>query len=178
MNGFKPRPWRFAIAASVVTALVTAGIAIAVVPGRTIAAGGPITAVKVARGDSATTTSSTTYVNVPGASRRITVPGGQHALILARFSAESECSTGPPGSTCSVRILIGGSEGKPASGLDFAFDSVGTGPTDDASESHSMDRSRVLGAGTWAVRVQYAVSTAATTFRLDDWSLTVERSKR
>jgi len=74
--------------------------------------------------------------------------------------------------------LIGGSEGKPASGLDFAFDSVGTGPTDDSLESHSMDRSRVLGAGTWTVRVQYAVSTAATTFRLDDWSLTVERSKR
>jgi hypothetical protein len=178
MDGSKPRRWRIAIAASVVTALVTAGIAIAVVPGRTIAGGGPITAVKIARGANATTTSSTAYVNVPGASRRITVASGQRALILARFSAESECSGGPPGSWCSVRIMIGNAEGKPAAGLDFAFDSVGVGPTDDSRESHSMDRSRVLGAGTWTIRVQYAVNNTATNFQVDDWSLTVERSRR
>jgi hypothetical protein len=177
MRRLRVKRWHVAVAASVGAVLATAGIAVAVVAGVTGSSGGSITAVKVVRGADATTTTSTSYVNLPGASTTIHVPSGQHALILARFSAESRCSGGSAGQYCTVKILIGGSSGKPATGSDFAFDSD-SGAGNDWWESHSMDRSRVLGPGTWTVRVQYAVTVATTTFRLDDWSLTVERSQR
>jgi hypothetical protein len=146
------------------------------------ASGGPITQVKVKGDTSAQTTTSTSFVNLTGASVRITVPRHQRALILARFSAETDCTGGSTGQWCSARILIGGVEASPASGVDFAMDSV---DADDVScdpltcgwESHSMDRSRgPLGPGTYTVRVQWRVN-GTPTFRLDDWSLTVERVK-
>jgi hypothetical protein len=147
--------------------------------------GGAITKVKVLRETLHQTTTSASFVNLPGASTTITVPARQRALILARFSGESNCSTGTVGDWCSVRIMIGGVQGGPASGSDFAFDSVDSSETaaclaaDCGWESHSMDRSRgSVGPGTYTVRVQWAVvqtGASAPTFRLDDWSLTVER---
>jgi hypothetical protein len=145
--------------------------------------GGPVTSVKVVRSNSSQITTSTTFVNLPGATVKVKVPSGQRALILARYSAESNCTGGAVGSWCSARVLIGGVEAAPVSGADFAFDSVDS--TDDVSclpadcgwESHSMDRSRgPLGPGTYTVRVQWRIVNGST-FRLDDWSLTVERVK-
>jgi hypothetical protein len=177
MDGFRLRRWHVGVVVGVLALFATAGIAIAVAAGVTKVSGGSITQVRVARGANATTTNSTTYVNVPGASQKISVPNGQHALILARFSAESYCfGTSVAGNYCSVRIMIGGSEGAPATGFDFAFDTLGD--ANDWWESHSIDRSRVVGPGTWTVRVQYGVTDANTDFRLDDWSLTVERSRK
>jgi hypothetical protein len=142
--------------------------------------GKSITAVKVVRETAAQTTGSATFVDVPGASTTITVPAGQRALILARFSGESNCSSGDVGGWCSLRIRIGGASGAPASESDFAFDSVDSSEAAgcDADlcgwESHSMDRSRgPLGPGTYTVKVQWSVvpfdiGSVAPTFRLDD----------
>jgi hypothetical protein len=148
------------------------------------ASGGAITQVKVVSNTSSQTTTSTTFVNVPGASVRVKVPHGQRALILARFSAETNCSGGSVGNWCAARIMIGSAEGSPASGGDFALDSVdsadvaGCLPGDCGWEGHSMDRSRgPLGPGTYVVKVQWAVVGSGSTFRLDDSSLTVERVK-
>jgi hypothetical protein len=152
----------------------------------TTKSGKAITAVKVVRETAAQVTSSTSYVDLPGATTTITVPAGQRALILARFSAESNCVDGAAGDYCTTRVRIGGVSADPASETDFAFDSI-----DDPSnctnalfgtqcgwESLSMDRSRgPLGPGTYTVKVQWAVTDAAVNFRLDDWSLTVERVK-
>ncbi len=111
---------------------------------------------------------------IPGTTISGTVPTGQTALILARFSAESVCYGGQQGHWCSVRILVGGVPAEPADGLDFAFDSVEADQF--LYESHSMDRSRgPLTAGSYLVRVQVAVTLSSVVFRLDDWSLTVER---
>jgi hypothetical protein len=150
--------------------------------------GGPVVQVKVVRGDTAATTTSQNYATVPGATTTVTVPQGQRALILARFSAESNCVDGDPGEYCSVRIRIGNVEGLPAAGTDFAFDSI-RDPSNCTNvlfgnncgwSSHSMDRSRgPLGPGTYSVKVQWRVvgATGVPSFRLDDWSLTVERVK-
>ncbi len=158
--------------------LVTATAAFAVITG---VRGGPITKVTIARSTDAFSTTSTSYVNVPGGSAFIGVGSGDSALILARFSAESVCFGA--GGWCSVRILLFGPAGavemNPASGSDFAFDSTDAGRSTSAEwESHSMDRSsNVVGAGSYTVVVQAATVGSPITFRLDDYSLTVERSQ-
>lgn len=40
-----------------------------------------------------------------------------------------------------------------------------------------MDRSLVIGPGNHTVVVQWAVTQDVATFRLDDWSLTIERAQ-
>jgi hypothetical protein len=156
--------------------LVGAGAAATAIAFPTGGVGGTITGVQVVRETARNATSSESWVSLPGAQTSITVPSGQRALIMARFSGESECSntSGNPGA-CNVRILIGGVEGAPGSGDDFAFD-TNDYPGFDTRESHSMDRSRSVGAGTYAVQVQYKVTAPAESFTLDDWSLAVERA--
>jgi hypothetical protein len=142
----------------------------------TVGSAKTISHVRVVREINAATTSSTTYVALPGATGTIAVPGDENGLILVRFSAESQCSGPTAGNWCSVRILLDGIEMDPASGVDFAFDSVGS--PQDFYESHSMDRSRAgVGSGNHTVTVQWAVTSATTVFRLDDWSLTIERAQ-
>jgi hypothetical protein len=170
------RRWRFVAIAAIVVCVVLGGqLAMAVTDG---VAGKEITAVKVRRGSDATSTTSTTPVNLPGAVVTINVPASRRALLLVRFSAESECiTTGTSQRWCNLKILVDGSEfAQPES--DFAFDSASNGVEDDGSwEAHSIDRSIVVGSGTHTVQVQYRTTSADTTFRLDDWHLTVERSR-
>jgi hypothetical protein len=127
----------------------------------------------------ATLSSSTVFNDVPGATIVKTVPTGRTQLINARFTAESNCTRAVPaaGGWCSTRIVaqrIGGAtvELNPQSGIDYAFDSVAT----DQHEGHAMERSIRLGAGTYVIRVQRAVTNNAISFRLDDWHLAVETS--
>jgi len=64
---------------------------------------------------------------------------------------------------------------EPAAGLVFAFDSTNNGRDGIASwESHSVDRTLRVAAGSYQVIVQEAVTSTTTIFRLDDWTLTVE----
>jgi len=183
--------WRLATAA--LTVLLAALVSTAVILGQEItgpqqatpgalapvgASAGSVNHVNVVTETTAQTTSSTAYVNLPGGAATIGVPSGEAAVILVRFSGESQCSGGAAGNWCSVRVLIDGVEANPAAGLDFAFDSVSAAAAQDFWESNSMDRSRTVGAGTHSVVVQWAVTNAATVFRLDDWSLTAERAQK
>jgi hypothetical protein len=161
------------LGAAVVMVGVAVGVAIAL-PGTTVS-GGPLMRVKVVRETVAQTTNSTAWTNLPAAATSLRVPRRQQALVLARFSAETSCSTGTHTDRCSVRILIKGAEGEPAAGTDFAFDS-NTGTQN--REAHSMDRTRVLGPGSYTVRVQWRVTNAAVNFTLDDWSLVVEQFRK
>ncbi|MFN2468114.1 MAG: hypothetical protein ABR521_08325 [Gaiellaceae bacterium] len=135
---------------------------------------GGVVAVRTVSGAGAQSTSSTSIGDLPGASTTIEVPAGQTGRILARFSGESACF-GANG-YCTVRILAGANELDPAVGNDFVFDSTdGNDETTNSAESRSIDRSSgVLPAGTYTVKVQWAVTAPAPTFRIDDWSLTVE----
>jgi hypothetical protein len=145
----------------------------------TTTAGGVITGVQVVTSSDVTTTSSLSFVDLPGATTTINVPAGTRAMLLARFSAESSCYNGTPGTFahCGVRILVNGDDMNPNG--DLAFDSTNNGTENIGSwEAHSIDASSpILGPGNYKVKVQRAVSFANTQFWLDDWSLTVQRVK-
>jgi hypothetical protein len=132
---------------------------------------------KAVSGTTEVTTSSTTFVDVPGAVTSLAIPVGRKGLIRANFSAESACY-GPDNQNCSVRILIGGVEASPASGDDFSFDTnraVDPG-NQFTGEAHSMERYLPdLAAGLYEVKVQYLSVSGMNTTQLDDWVLTVER---
>jgi hypothetical protein len=145
-----------------------AQIAYAAVAGVTTTRGGAIAAVAVARGADATHSSSTTFVGVPGA--RLTMRG--KGLLIIRFSAESECTGGTSGNWCSLEILVDGAQAKPASGSDFAFDTVDGG----SWEGNAMERSIKVGAGLHTIQLMEVNTSGATDFRLDDWSFSVERA--
>src|SRR5436190_13468914 len=95
-------------------------------------AGGSMTRRIVRTEVAASVSSSTAYVTVVGANVGVSVPTGASRLILARFTAESQCTGGAAGNWCSMRIIATNTatgaitELNPASGLDFAFDSVAT----------------------------------------------------
>jgi hypothetical protein len=175
-----PRLRFLVVVATIAAVVVATTVAIAQVSGVTKAKGGSISKVRIKRGENATSTSSTNYVNIPGAKVKVKVPHGHQALFLMRFSAESACSdSATTPDYCSVRILVDGQQAKPATGFDFAFDSTDNGTESFASwESHSMDRSLVVGGGRHKVKAQYGTTSSTTSFRVDDWSLTVESSKK
>ncbi|HEY7073738.1 MAG TPA: hypothetical protein VH418_00150 [Solirubrobacteraceae bacterium] len=130
--------------------------------------------------DAITTTSSTTWVDLPGAHTSVYIPTGTQ-LINARFTSESQCEGPLPGSMCNVRIVAqqGAAapvELNPPSGTDFAYDSVPYNG-DDYKEAHAMERSKRLTEGTWNIRVQYRVSYAGTVNSQDDWHFAVETSR-
>jgi len=177
--------------------LLGAGLALAVTT--IVVKGGAINQVSVVRGELASEpTNSTTFVDIPGPTGQpdhpgvkttVSVPRGQKGLILARFSAETYCYGGPSvdpdrDNKCSVRIMVvkqpNGQEIEacPCQGTNFAFDST-SGGTENiyAQESHSMDRSLVVGPGTYTVKAQWAVSRSDVNFRVDDWSFVVEKAR-
>jgi len=145
-------------------------------------AGGADTRVDVRSETTALATSSTIFVDLPGANTVAAVPGGQSRLFIARFAAESACygAATAPSAWCSLQIIATNTATgasvpfDPASGIDYAFDTNPAGAQDDLWEGHAMERSKRLGPGTYRIRVQRAVTNAATIFRLDDWHFSVE----
>ena len=101
------------------------------VAAQTIVSATVLRAVKSVRQGVATSTGSTAFVNVPGATATFTVPAATRDVFIARFTAESVCS-GVSG-WCPVRILINGSEMDPVVGSDFAFDSTEAGTASTSS---------------------------------------------
>ena len=137
-----------------------------------------VTQVKVVRRDGYSSIDGTSkgYVNVPGAVTDITVPNGEHAIILGIFSAETVCYGAGKGPWCGARMTVDGQEMQP--GDDFALDSSDSGTEGSSSwEGHAFQASsNVLGPGTYTVRVQAYVS-GGPTFGIDDFHLTVMRVK-
>jgi hypothetical protein len=174
----RPKRSRQAFVISLAVAVVgiaAAATAVAAVSG----SAGSITAVKVVSDSNTQETSSRTFVDIPGAATTITVPPGQRGLIVARFSAASQCgSLNPDDDGCFVRILIGGIAAEPASA--GPFDTAACCPNSsngDAFESHQIERSRgPLRSGSYPVKVQWQAD-AENQFMLWGWHLTVERAR-
>lgn len=142
-----------------------------------------ITAVVVATSDfNDTSTSTTSPALLPGMSATISVPPGRRALVMVRFSAETACSGGGTSPNwCVVEVLVDGNEASPGDGRDFALDSTDNGTETGASwESHSTDRSIVVGEGKHRVEVVGYVTdfgaTGTQTFWTGERSMTVERA--
>jgi hypothetical protein len=156
---------------------VLAGTAIAA----TSANSGAVTAMAVVRSsNNATLENQTDFVDLPGARATITIPSGQKAVIVARFSAPSACDAAQPNyvGQCFVRILIGSVAGAPSDKQ--AFDTDQNGGGNDGFEAHGIERSRTglggLGPGTYTVQVQWATDINVR-FTISQWHLTVERSQ-
>jgi hypothetical protein len=160
------------------------GSGVALTVPSTLVGGGTIQEVLIVRETAVSTTSSTSFADIPGTFQGITVPTGGR-LIMVRFSAESSCSGGAGTVWCSIRIMAQNTatgaitEMQPASGSDFAFDSRDQSVS---WESHSMDRSLRLPAGSYIIRPQMAVvspnpAPGQTFFSIDDYSLTIEKAQ-
>src|SRR5439155_15338671 len=118
------------------------------------------------------------FLNLPGAAITVVVPTGQTALLVARYSGESACYGGTGAQWCTVRILVNGVEMDPVVGTDFAFDGTDNSTESFASwESHAMERTKKVGAGTYRLLVQWRTTSSTTSFRLDDSAFTVERAQ-
>ena len=155
---------------------VTGGTALAVV---STSAGGSQVQMLNRVTTSASVTSSTMFSDVPGATAWWAFRRARTRLINARFTAESIA----PGRSSRPRRRVldpdrgpahrwGDGRAEPAGGSDYAFDTVAS----DGQEGHAMERSIRLGAGTYVIRAQRAVTSNAVSFRLDDWHLAVEES--
>jgi hypothetical protein len=125
-------------------------------------------------------TETITSADLPGATTSISVPDGTQALLLIRFTGESLCFGKVPG-WCSLEFLVNGQEADPVAGESYAFDSVNPEGSQDY-EGHAAERvAGPLGPGTYTVKVQRRIHKTAnplagkSVFRLDDWTLTVER---
>ena len=125
-------------------------------------------------------TSGIFAADLPGATTTITVPDASQAFLLIRFTAESACYGRVTG-WCSIQILVNGQQAHPISGESYAFDTVtNEGPE---YEGHAAEKvSGTLGPGTYTVKVQRTIHitddppfVGQSVFRLDDWTLTVER---
>src|SRR5262249_21654060 len=129
--------------------------ALATITGTQSAAGQQPTYVSIVRGANSTAATGSSWVDVPGAATTVTVPSCHKGMLMARFSGESAC-VGTGVETCSVRVLIGGAEAAPATGVADVFDSNDSGQEADASwQADSIERWRSpLGAGSYAVKVQ------------------------
>lgn len=100
---------------AVAIGLVFGGATMALSAGTlTSTAGSTLTQVQVVRDANPATTSSTDFVDVPGATTSVTIPAGTTGLILARFSASSTCPGELADASCFVRILIGDKEARPS----------------------------------------------------------------
>jgi hypothetical protein len=175
------------LVAMAATLVLVSGVALAAV---TALRGGAINQVSVVSEDTASDyNNSTTFTDIPGAAATVSVPRGEKGLILARYSAETICyivegTTNTGDNKCSVRIMVVNNatgqevEACPCQGTAFAFDST-SGGTENilAQESHSMDRSLVVPRGRYTVKAQWAVTHSDVRFRVDDWSLTVEKAR-
>lgn len=140
-------------------------------------AGGGVVQKRVATESTAFSTSSTSWVALPGSGVTISVPSRASRLVTAEFTAESTCS-GNNGSWCSARIVARRSGSStlvelfPRVGSDFAFDTATSGQ--DFWESHAINRSIRLGSGTWVVFVQGNALFSGSNLRLDDWHFHVD----
>jgi hypothetical protein len=150
-------------------------IAIAAAPGYSfpiIQHGAGVAKITVVTETDAQSTSSTSWVDVPGATVDITVPSSKTQLVNVRFSGESACfASSLPGAWCSLRILANLSQMSPRSDSDFALDS--SGAANDFWEAHAMERTAILGPGTYTITVQWRVTDPNVAFQLDDWTMAV-----
>jgi hypothetical protein len=121
-------------------------------------------------------TSSTSYVTVPGATVTMNVPQGQQAVVVAQFSAESDCTLGATDDYCSIRMLItqNGVTTLMFPQSSFAvFDTVGT---DGDLTEKGLTHTRVanVSAGPVTIFAEWRVSSSGTDFFIRTYSFKVE----
>jgi hypothetical protein len=172
---FKGRAIALAVSGFLIGGALT-GATVWAAGSRTAATGRAVERVAVVRSSQIFNTSTTTYTTIPGATARITVPSGERALLIARFTTQVDCTVGDgsPSGACMARILSNAKEMAPASG-GSKLDTVAAGRPAGV-KSGALDRSLgPVGPGTYNIKVQVRVTNAKMIVEVTDWHLTVER---
>lgn len=140
-----------------------------------VATPGYIAQVVSATGTAATTTSSTSYQDLPNATQTVTVPTGQTAKLIVYFSAETACYSGVGAQGCLVRATVDGTELAPTTTTPV-FDSNENGTaTSNYRAAHSIARvSATLNAGAHTVKIQGRTTSTLTTLRLEAWTVVID----
>jgi hypothetical protein len=127
--------------------------------------GGTISRVAIATGGSATAFTGQVWKTVG----TVDIYAPALATIVVRFTAESACfgTTG----YCSLRVLIDGTETFPFSGLNFAFNQLGTSVGGQGLSVERVDQTKST--GTHRVAIQ-AASAGVNSDMLTYWTLRAE----
>jgi hypothetical protein len=176
MGGFRQRRTLLVVCgAGLATVAAASALAGARLGDATTASGRSVTAVRTASSPLQFVTQSTTYVDVPGAAAKITVPASTSGLILIQFTASTHCDL-EQGGECLVRAEINGADASPG---DVVFDSVPLVSSGTKPQAHAMDwSSGPLAPGTYTVQVQARTGSSQNGFfYLLRWHLVVERVK-
>jgi hypothetical protein len=112
------------------------------------------------------------------ASVTVVVPPGTEALLLADFTARSDCYSGGIDGGCWARLVVNGTEMSPqqpiGEGYILASNDDATHTSND-TEGHSLVRHHgPVGPGTYTIKVQTRVSTLGVSYGLADWTLVGE----
>jgi hypothetical protein len=130
----------------------------------TIKCGAPIGSIVKQRFNDPFTTSSATFVDVPGATARIRVPAGDKQCVTVQFFASASCVPTPSGDECFVRVVDVDNPG--------AFPPAVTLLSNQSTPAaHGFEWTTVLGAGSHTIKIQAATEgNAGTVIR---WRLEV-----
>jgi hypothetical protein len=169
------------VALTAAVAMSTANVLAAGTARKSASGGGVVQTrlVSLPASNPAVSTSSSSYVNLPGAATTIPVAKGSKALILIRFSGASSCDYGGSGIGlgCELQVLVDGktADPNPAGSFDTANTTAGV---TDYYEQHATDRwFGPVGPGKHTIRVRWATTNGDSTFRFFGWTLVVQTIK-
>lgn len=112
------------------------------------------------------TTRSTSFVGLPGASVSVSVPNT--ACIKVLFTAETACLRSAENDSCFIRAVVNGVEMHPQGGGTQVIDSES-----DTRRGHAFEWVLRVGEGVYTIAVEQRVRSAATRFQIDDWTMDV-----
>ena len=176
-------PMKIALLALTITLVAVAASVATAITFSSNVTGGRVTKVTAVRGTFVQVFTddggATTPTDLAGGSTTISVPAGQKALLLIRFSAATACYGGSVGgaNTCYVQALV---DGSPADPGEVRFDNNNGNTESSQYEAHAMEWAKNVGAGTHTIQIQVRIDDApgVVEFDLDPWTLAVERVQR
>jgi len=119
-----------------------------------------------------TTTSSASFVDLPGAVQNISVQlsAGTLGCVKVVFTAEAAClGSAAGGNICFIQALLDDVPMQPQGGGRQAFISQ-----DVTASAHAYEWVRRVGEGNHVVRIQQRVGDVNTAFEFDDWTFDIQ----
>ena len=119
-----------------------------------------------------TTTSSASFVDLPGAVQNISVQlsAGTLGCVKVVFTAEAAClGSAAGGNICFIQALLDDVPMQPQGGGRQAFISQ-----DVTASAHAYEWVRRVGEGNHVVRIQQRVGDTNTVFEIDDWTFDIQ----
>ena len=122
-----------------------------------------------------TTTSSASFVDLPGAVQNISVQlsAGTLGCVKVVFTAEAAClGSAAGGNICFIQALLDDVPMQPQGGGRQAF--ISQVSQDVTASAHAYEWVRRVGEGNHVVRIQQRVGDTNTVFEIDDWTFDIQ----